>query len=59
MRRKSFPELEAKERAIRDATLLRTRAEKGIVCPNCGKTTLGCFVPPSFGDKGFYTCKPI
>ena len=55
-RRKHYPELEAKERAIREAAAMRERGENGRVCPNCGRATLGCFAPPSFGDAGFYTC---
>lgn len=30
----------------------------GPTCRNCGKKTGGCFMPPSFGEEGFYVCKP-
>lgn len=28
-----------------------------IICPNCGEIGPH-FVPPSFGDEGFFICKP-
>jgi len=33
--------------------------ENGPSCPNCGKKTGGCFVPPSFGEEGFFVCAPV
>lgn len=26
-------------------------------CPNCLRFSHGHFVPPSFGDEGYYACK--
>ena len=26
------------------------------ICPECGESTTGHFVPPSFGEEGFFVC---
>jgi hypothetical protein len=45
-----------KEREQRKATARQFREE--FVCSNCKELTQdGHFVPPSFGDPGFYICK--
>lgn len=52
-RRKRWPDLEAREAAIRR----KNRPTK--TCVNCGATLpydRGHFVPPSFGDEGFFVC---
>ena len=35
----------------------RKQKDYFIVCPNCGSKTKGHFVPPSFGDEGFFICE--
>lgn len=59
MRRKHFPELEAKERAIRESD--HARSARGLPpprpCINCGGRGPH-FIGPSFGDEGFFTCEP-
>jgi len=46
-RRKKFPDLERRERAIRE--------RHDPPCPNCGQPGRH-FMPPSMGDRGFYVC---
>lgn len=42
---------------------LRANYRKAVsdlrICPNCLKQgTGGCYVPPCFGDPGFFVCEP-
>lgn len=37
----------------------RRRNSRGLSpCLRCGQRSTGHFVPPSFGDTGFYICDP-
>lgn len=49
-RRKSFPDLERRERAIRERNRPKTP------CLNCGDPGGMHFFPPSLGDAGFFVC---
>lgn len=56
-RRKSFPELEARERAIRESThaYLARHNEPRPPCTNCGE--IGShFFPACMGESGFFVC---
>lgn len=52
VKRKIFPKLEAIERIIREN---REFERNPSFCPNCGERG-SHFVPPNFGDNGFYIC---
>jgi hypothetical protein len=51
-RRKSHPELETKERAIRE------KADPSAICVNCGERGPH-FAPPSFGAEGIFICDAL
>lgn len=49
------------EKAARSANYLSKLRDvirsKSSPCPNCGERTGGCFMPPCFGDDGFFVCE--
>lgn len=54
--KRRYSELEAKERAIRNA---RESERNPRHCPNCKSLLIGegHFFPPSLGEEGFFTCE--
>lgn len=46
-----------KDKMRRRLAYWHREVKKKTLCINCKQLTHGCFVPPSFGEPGFFICK--